>query len=229
MEQNEQNERKQFRKTIVIGDIHGCYNTFRKLLRTMGYDEWLDRLIVLGDYVDRGKYSKEVLGYLIALQDKVGEESCVCLIGNHEEMILEYADGQKKWLFDKDCYAQLSKNDELNKYLEWFRSLPVYFEEEKYVCVHGGMVNAVYESNTRDSMLWTYINDYIYLGKKILICGHTPMQYVYMNNKVVGVDTGCVFGKQLSGVIINSDFTSMITCGEIIDERDVVVKKNVAQ
>ena len=73
-------------RTIIIGDIHGCYYTLLNLLEKVEYDKQNDKLVFVGDYIDRGNNSFEVVEYLINLQKEVGKDKCVCLIGNHEHM-----------------------------------------------------------------------------------------------------------------------------------------------
>ena len=75
-------------RILAIGDIHGCYKAFRTLLQAVdpGPD---DLLIMLGDYIDRGPESKNVVDRLIALD---AEMQVVFLAGNHEEMLLAWRD-----------------------------------------------------------------------------------------------------------------------------------------
>lgn len=73
-------------RLLVIGDIHGGYLAFARLLNTLQPDQD-DLIITLGDYIDRGQQSKEVVNRLISLQR---ECNLIALRGNHEEMILEW-------------------------------------------------------------------------------------------------------------------------------------------
>lgn len=71
------------RRTIVVGDIHGCLEEFDELLRVVEYERGRDRLVLLGDLVDRGPDSAGVVRRAI----EVGAES---VLGNHEEWHLRY-------------------------------------------------------------------------------------------------------------------------------------------
>ncbi len=71
-------------RTIAIGDIHGCYSAFRNVLQRINLQP-NDTLITLGDYIDRGTKSFEVVERLISLRD---ECHLVPLLGNHEAMLL---------------------------------------------------------------------------------------------------------------------------------------------
>lgn len=72
--------------TAFIGDIHGCADALEDLLLTI--EGSTDRLVFLGDYVDRGPNSKDVLARLIELEARAGQE-VVFLAGNHDRMLLK--------------------------------------------------------------------------------------------------------------------------------------------
>ena len=72
----------------VIGDIHGCLDELRYLVEGLPLESG-DRLVFLGDYVDRGPNSKGVLTYILDLQ-KTTDLELICLKGNHEDMFLAY-------------------------------------------------------------------------------------------------------------------------------------------
>lgn len=74
-------------RTIVIGDIHGCVNTLQKLLKRVSIRE-NDRIIFLGDYIDRGPDSVGVVEFIMDLKSMSGIE-VIPLKGNHEQMFLE--------------------------------------------------------------------------------------------------------------------------------------------
>src|SRR5262245_34440427 len=85
-------------RVLAIGDIHGCLRAFDDLL------EWVaptpeDKLILLGDYVDRGPDSRGVLDRILELRPRL---NLICLRGNHEQMMVEaYRGGRsekKMWL-----------------------------------------------------------------------------------------------------------------------------------
>ncbi|MFA5814000.1 MAG: metallophosphoesterase [Bacteroidales bacterium] len=71
-------------RLLAIGDIHGCFNAFRTLVEQKIQIKKRDKIILLGDYIDRGTHSKEVVDYIFDLQNKGFD--IVPLIGNHEAM-----------------------------------------------------------------------------------------------------------------------------------------------
>lgn len=88
------------KRSYVIGDIHGCLSELKKIIQLLINNEhinWQDRLIFLGDYVDRGPDSFGVIEYLVQLKTRY---ECVFLVGNHEIMFLEFFNNPKSVRFD---------------------------------------------------------------------------------------------------------------------------------
>ncbi|MGB6379475.1 MAG: metallophosphoesterase, partial [Syntrophobacteria bacterium] len=72
------------KKIFAIGDIHGCYDRLKTLMEKIPIDCSRDALVFIGDYIDRGPHSFEVVDYLIQLKSRVPE--IIFLKGNHEDM-----------------------------------------------------------------------------------------------------------------------------------------------
>ena len=83
-------------KRYSISDIHGCFNTFRHLVEEGIKLTKSDQLFLLGDYVDRGPYSQEVLDYIMHLMDR--GYHIFPLRGNHENDLLDYVKGESRFL-----------------------------------------------------------------------------------------------------------------------------------
>ena len=75
-------------KIFAIGDIHGCLEKLQALITNIGADPQNDTLIFIGDYIDRGNSSREVVDYVIRLKKEY--KKVVCLLGNHEYMLIRY-------------------------------------------------------------------------------------------------------------------------------------------
>ncbi|MFZ5767027.1 MAG: metallophosphoesterase, partial [Thermodesulfobacteriota bacterium] len=75
-------------KIFAIGDIHGCYARLCDLLDRLPYAAGRDRLVFLGDYINRGEESARVLDLLCRLRQQ--DPGMVALFGNHEYLLLEY-------------------------------------------------------------------------------------------------------------------------------------------
>ena len=205
-------------RTIVIGDIHGCYTELKNLISELKeggkYNEKTDRLIFLGDYIDRGEDSRSVIEFIRKLQKNNG--NVIALMGNHEDMLLDYLDSYNtNWLFN-------GYNETINSYdgfekqfredIEWMKTLPLYYEDEHFIYVHAGVdVNKPIEEQDRNTLLWIrepFIYNYKEYHKKVIF-GHTPT--ISLNDKYkplytfagnVDIDTGCVYGGALSALII---------------------------
>jgi serine/threonine protein phosphatase 1 len=74
-------------RTLIVGDIHGHYAELMRALENAHFDQGSDRLVFLGDYIDRGGESREVLDFVVGL-DAVNPDRHVFLRGNHEDIVL---------------------------------------------------------------------------------------------------------------------------------------------
>ena len=116
-------------RTIVIGDIHGCFREFQALLQKVKFDRESDRLILLGDVIDRGPDSAMVLQECQILKRDMGERF-IQLLGNHEDMMLDaYASFDRSlWNYNggsttrKNFYKY---NMEIPPVLAYLRTLPL--------------------------------------------------------------------------------------------------------
>lgn len=189
-------------KTFVIGDIHGCFDTLTELLRVSGIRLGKDRLILLGDYIDRGSQEHEVLALLMDLEQRYSKEMFIPLRGNHEQMALSSAN---------QYGAETSRFDEAE--LDFMRRLKASYEDAHWFYVHGGIdPEKRLAEQIDEEMLWIRKECYLYPGKleKNLVFGHTPTRLIHgLDEPViwpdrVALDTGCVFGGQLSCLIIEN-------------------------
>ncbi len=211
-------------KLIVVSDIHGCYYSLMNLLEKSKYNEEEDFLVCIGDYIDRGKNSFEVLEYLIKLQKRVGNDRCVCLLGNHEDMAMN---DQESWRIPQNGSSKTRKsliknNRRIKDYYWWFKKLPIVYELNDICFCHAGFSYPKLKENTRDELLWGKYA--LYLSEpteKQVIFGHYAMKEVYKTpNNNIGIDTGCCFGNKLSSLIIYDDKDKTEIVSVFKDERD---------
>jgi bis(5'-nucleosyl)-tetraphosphatase (symmetrical) len=132
------------RRTIAIGDVHGCIDELRELVALVDYRAGVDRLVFVGDLIDRGPAPADVVRYVRSL---VSEGDVVAILGNHEEKMLrwfrrvdeERATGTKNRMSppEPDRLAQwesLAPEDRA-----WLASLPIVVEPARgWLAVHGG-------------------------------------------------------------------------------------------
>ena len=83
----------------AIGDIHGSLESLERLLDQINPDLTRDRLLFVGDYIDRGPQSKEVVDYIIRLKNLAPPGQIICLKGNHEAMFLDFLAGGPAEMF----------------------------------------------------------------------------------------------------------------------------------
>ena len=201
-------------KIFAIGDIHGCLGKLKDLMSRIDIDRQNNTLIFIGDYIDRGRFSKEVIDYVLHLQGKY--KKMVCLLGNHESMFLKYLEG-----VDEDIYLTnggintlhsygISLHDDIetrkNKipadHLVFFQSLRPYYEEGEYIFVHAGLNPDVpLEEQGIYDLLWVryeFIESENDIGK-IVVFGHTPVgEKPLIRKNKIGIDTGVVYGGRLT-------------------------------
>ena len=84
-------------RIFVIGDIHGCLDEFKRLVNKIDWNPEKDRIILLGDYIDRGPDSKGVVDYVLEIMEL--SPRIQCLMGNHEALFLDYLSGDDRGLF----------------------------------------------------------------------------------------------------------------------------------
>ena len=205
-------------RKIAIGDIHGCINTFSKLLDSIHLQKQ-DVLYLLGDYIDRGSDSKSVIDLIIKLQ-KNGYK-VKPLIGNHEFMFLESHNFYKSYLhwITQGGNVTIDSFEEYFdvKYLDFFKELKYFYIEEEYILVHGGLdFTKPKPLEHPDSIIWTRNKtiDKTKTGGRKLIVGHTPTELSKIqksvNEDIVHLDGGCVYADvQWLGNLIALDFTNM--------------------
>jgi serine/threonine protein phosphatase 1 len=204
-------------KIFAIGDIHGCYDKLRRLMERLPYDPEKDVLVFLGDYIDRGPKSKEVLNYLCHLRRQ--SEKIIMLIGNHENLMLEYLrTGDPSLLpflrhlgidatldsYGADSPQHLQQPPFFPKeHLELFRSLLPYWETEEYIFVHAGLDPDIPLAQQELSILCetrtSFLSEDHDYGK-LVIFGHTPFDMPYVTPTRIGIDTGAVYGNLLTAL-----------------------------
>lgn len=166
-------------KRYAISDIHGCFKTFRCLVEEVIQLSKTDYLFLLGDYIDRGPSSKAVLDYIMEL---MGEGyNLFPLRGNHENDLLEYANGEPRfllWHLNKNKYPDIVQDGKLmDQYLHFLDTLPYYYELDDYFLVHAGFdFNSENPFENRTAMLvLRYFNPSKKFTKgKRVIHGHDP-------------------------------------------------------
>jgi bis(5'-nucleosyl)-tetraphosphatase (symmetrical) len=119
---------------FLIGDVQGCDGPLQRLLSDIGFSPSRDRLVVLGDLVNRGPDSLGVLRRLAALGD-----AATCLLGNHDLHLLAVAQGARR-LHKGDTFGDVLQSPDAAHWLHWLRQQKLAHEEAGWLCVHAGVV-----------------------------------------------------------------------------------------
>jgi serine/threonine protein phosphatase 1 len=202
--------------TYAIGDVHGSYTKLANLIRHCrdhagGNDA---RFVLLGDYVDRGRRSREVVQLLMDMQSATPDR-VICLKGNHEDMLLNAANGieQLNWLDNGgqatlDSYRIEQASELPPEHLAWFESLPLSFSDDKRFFVHAGIMPGLPLAEQRDdTLLWIrepFLSDQRDHGRYI-VHGHTPTTSgtpdVFHNR--LNLDTMAWYGNPLMAAVFD--------------------------
>ena len=186
------------KRLIAIGDIHGEIDKLNELLKQLAPQKD-DTIVFLGDYIDRGLNSKEVIGRLITLSQ---ETNCIFLKGNHEDLLLKMLQIKAEedvlnWLMSGgvatlDSYGKIENIFKLHS--DFFDNLKPYYLTEKYLFVHAGInPTRTLEEQDEDDLLWIRDN-FIYKKhnlKQKIIFGHTPFTKPYFDDNKIGINTCC--------------------------------------
>ena len=201
--------------TYVIGDVHGRSALLDQLIQNVPWDVSSDKLVFLGDLIDRGDDAPGVVERVMSLA--AGNPNIIVLRGNHEQMMLDCLDyGDLQWLIPENgglatlsgygfALEQLKDVSDIaipEEHVAFLRGLPFFHEDEQAIYVHAGLIPGEHPSETDpDVLVWTRDLDFFkgYNGK-LCFFGHTPTAYlprdgrtrrwgIYIHGSCVGIDT----------------------------------------
>ncbi|HAG81013.1 MAG TPA: serine/threonine protein phosphatase [Cyanobacteria bacterium UBA12227] len=209
-------------RRIVIGDVHGHYDTLMTLLDAIA-PTGDDRVYFLGDLIDRGPQSSQVVEF-------VKRNGYPCLLGNHEQMVLDilgngdiHAPSLQAWLYSGghstiNSYGEQGVSQE---HLDWMRTLPTYLDLGDIWLVHAGVHPQLpIEKQTADQFCWIREEFHgiqePYFRDKLIITGHTITFTIpgVMPGKIaqgrgwLDIDTGAYHPK--SGWLTGLDITNAV-------------------
>ncbi len=167
-------------RTFAIGDIHGCDRALDLILSEIGIQPG-DTVVSLGDAVDRGPGTRQVIDRLIQLRD---ECNFVFILGNHEEMFLDALAGGEwmpTWIMHGGQEALESYGGEMEmipeEHVEFLRTGLNYFETPRDIFVHASLHPGVHLHEQPHQVLrWTRLTatETPWPTGQRVICGHTP-------------------------------------------------------
>ena len=120
--------------TYLIGDLQGCDRAFERLLDRIAFDAASDRLVVLGDAVNRGPGSAACLRLLMRLGP-----AAQCLLGNHDLHLLAVSEGVRR-AHRSDTLQDILEAPDRDELLDWVRRRPLALLEQGWLLVHAGVM-----------------------------------------------------------------------------------------
>src|SRR5215210_2416434 len=120
-------------RTIIVGDIHGCYDELMALLEKAALNH-TDRVISVGDLIVKGEKNREVLDLFIE------DERFSAVLGNHDRALRRYWRGEGVSLKESQerARAELAAGDEA-RYSAYIQSLPLMIDLGSHLVVHAGL------------------------------------------------------------------------------------------
>ena len=224
-------------RLCVVGDIHGRSDLLEAMLGRIEADSaprgGIDRLVFLGDYIDRGDASAEVLRRLFQLSEDWGD-NVVCLAGNHERLMLEFLDDParagRRWLRNGGLQTLASfgigqlgetargsalsaARDALRARLPsqmepWLRSLPLSFCSGNLCAVHAALDPALPVSAQPDATLLWGCGAFRTVPRDDdlwVIHGHSIVEAPQVRGAVISVDTGAYATGRLTAAAISPE------------------------
>jgi len=198
-------------RTILIGDLHGCYDEALELLLAVAAPN--DRVIFLGDLVDRGPQPRECVE--LAMKHE-------CLLGNHEEKHLQIRKKREEDLSPDHARTRRTLGPE---HYDYFAKLPTFIALPEFgaVAIHAGampgvpiaaqdpyhLLHAQCINPPERKSFWpskapathTFWTNH-WRGPERLIFGHSVVDRPLVSEHAVGIDTGCVFGLPLTALVL---------------------------
>ena len=197
-------------RTIVVGDVHGCYDELLDLLGAASFSRE-DRLVCVGDLIVKGEKNREVLDLFMS------EARFSSVLGNHDRAVLRHWKGEGVRLKPAQQRCAEELESDRARYAEYLDSLPLYIDLGGHVVVHAGLRPGVAlaeqsaedltelrtlgpDRTSREGAPWYEAYD----GDKTVLFGHWPMSPPRRGPRAIGLDTGCVYGFQLTAYVVEA-------------------------
>ena len=236
------------KRTIIVGDVHGTLDEFNELIEKLKYNPQEDRLILVGDLLDRGPFPAQMV-------KRAREMDLECVMGNHEAKFLKWynSQGTRMDVYDrKDHYDELSDQD-----VAYIMNMPTYIELDDVIVVHAGLKPGIFMPNQRKddlmylrytdkdrrfislkkinkigkeaagAMFWTEF----WYGPKSVVYGHNVQSFdaPLIEERAPGVvcyglDTGACFGGKLTALIWETKEIVQVQAKKVYYESDYNIR-----
>ncbi len=225
-------------RLIAIGDIHGrldCLHALLSLIHAYRSQNAAmhTRFIFLGDYIDRGHHSAQVITELLKLSR---QERCVFLQGNHEWALMGFLKGElsyaslQPWGIDETIHSYgvtLNQSESSLRialqaaipyaHHQFFQACQPYYTHEDYIFVHAGLRPDIPLQQQSLSDLLMIREDFLQhpvTCDRTIIHGHTIFDTPYIRNGSVGIDTGSYATGRVTALIIDGVQHHFLTTNE---------------
>ncbi|MET0567694.1 MAG: metallophosphoesterase [Hyphomicrobiaceae bacterium] len=215
----------------IVGDVHGCCDELEMLLTRLGYGVRTSgrnavkasterRVIFVGDFIDRGPRSIEVLRIAMAM---VEAGQALAVLGNHDVKLMRWLDGRNIQLTHglAQTVEQMQAEPETFRHQvkAFLESLPyhLWLDDGRLAVAHAGIREDMFGRTSGSVQAFCLYGDTTgekdelglpvrrnwaanYRGKAAIIHGHTPLAEAQWQNNTICIDTGCCFGGKLTAL-----------------------------
>lgn len=190
---------------IVIGDVHGCFKTLKALINKLPKD---DKICFVGDLIDRGPSSMDVVQYVI-------DNNFDCVLGNHEQFMIMNSKITDQINRETDqsiiglwgcnggtkTIESYTSQKIFNDHVKWMKELPLLNWYKELVVSHSSCANYVLEyTGDKDDVLWRRPENPKAIPGRFNIFGHTPKEKPLIEEHFACIDTACVFKNKLTAL-----------------------------
>jgi diadenosine tetraphosphatase ApaH/serine/threonine PP2A family protein phosphatase len=199
-------------QTLIVGDVHGCSSELEELLAEARLSPQTDQLVFVGDLVAKGPDSRGVL----KLAQKWKARS---VKGNHDAHVLKFRNGGEKEMKKQHLEVARSLDEADWRYLE---SMPLTLSLPGLIVVHAGLVPGIpLEEQDEEALInmrsltpsgkWSKRIEAgvpwasLWPGPERVVFGHDAVRGLQQYPRALGLDTGCVYGKRLTGLLLPAD------------------------
>ena len=216
-------------RTILVGDVHGCIDELQELLRACAHESD-DQVILVGDLVAKGPNSAAVVQF-------ARESGFLAVLGNHDDHVLVVRQTgalTPKRVHHAKVAATLSDAD-----VAWLSALPLWLApptEAPLLVVHGGLLPDLpvssqpkkYLMNLRsiradgspstklDGAPWASL----WPGPQHVVFGHDALRGLQQHPRATGLDTGCVYGRELTALILPAKLLVSVPAARAYSQTD---------
>lgn len=223
-------------RLIIVGDVHGCADELQRLLSHTGFVRGTDTLILVGDLVNKGPRSGDVL----RLARELG---ALCVRGNHDDELLEAWHRVGHFAESLDRYANNALHQVSAADVQWVQEWPLSISLPwlPLVVVHAGLVPDVpLEEQTFRNLLWMRDLEAapgggwrglqkaavgsvawagVWAGPAHVVFGHDAKRRLQQHPWATGLDTGCCYGNQLTALVLDPDDLAKRSIAQVSAEK----------